>query len=112
MLAEVVDAVIGVDTHRDTHEVELAAPTGAVLARIQIVNDSKGFARLLEWIVEHAPGPRVAAAVEGTRSYGVGVARALTAAGVQVIECEQPARKDRRGRGKSDAIDAHLAVLF
>jgi transposase len=36
----------------------------------------------------------------------------LTAAGVQVIECEQPARKDRRGRGKSDAIDAHLAVLF
>jgi transposase len=112
MLAEVVDAVIGVDTHRDTHEVELAAPTGAVLAQIQIVNDSTGFLRLLEWIAEHAPGPRLAAAVEGTRSYGVGVARALTAAGVQVIECEQPARKDRRARGKSDAIDAHLAVLF
>jgi transposase len=112
MLAEVVDAVIGVDTHRDTHEVELATPTGAVLAQTQIVNDSNGFVGLLEWIAEHAPGPRLAAAVEGTRSYGVGVARALTAAGVQVIECEQPARKDRRGRGKSDPIDAHLAVLF
>ena len=82
MLAEVVDAVVGVDTHRDTHEAELATPTGAVLARIQIANDTAGFTRLLEWIAEHAPGPRVVAAVEGTRSYGIGLARALTAAGV------------------------------
>jgi transposase len=28
-----------------------------------------------------------------------------------VLECEQPNRKARRGRGKSDPIDAHLAVL-
>jgi transposase len=28
-----------------------------------------------------------------------------------VIECEQPSRKQRRGKGKSDPIDAHLAVL-
>jgi transposase len=28
-----------------------------------------------------------------------------------VIECEQPTRKTRRGKGKSDPIDAHLAVL-
>jgi hypothetical protein len=28
-----------------------------------------------------------------------------------VIECEQPSRKQRRGTGKSDSIDAHLAVL-
>ena len=52
------------------------------------------------------------ASVEGTRSYGIAVTRALTAAGVTVIECEQPTRKARRGRGKSDAIDAHLAALF
>ncbi len=26
MLAELIDAVVGVDTHRDTHEVELAPP--------------------------------------------------------------------------------------
>jgi transposase len=111
-LGEVVDAVLGVDTHRDTHEVELAAPTGALLGRVQVSNDDAGFTRLLGWIAEHAPGPRMVAAVEGTRSYGIGVTRALSAAGVQVIECEQPARRDRRGRGKSDAIDAHLAVLF
>jgi transposase len=29
-----------------------------------------------------------------------------------VIEAEQPDRKTRRGRGKSDPIDAHLAVTF
>src|SRR5664279_865155 len=112
MLAEVVDAVVGVDTHRDVHEAELAAPSGAVIAQLQVANSSAGFAQLLAWIGEHAPGPRVVVAVEGTRSYGIGLTRALTAAGLQVIECEQPARKDRRGRGKSDAIDAHLAVLF
>jgi transposase len=112
MLAEVVDAVVGVDTHRDSHVAELAGPTGAVIACIQVDNDTAGFARLIGWIAEHAPGPEIVAAVEGTRSYGIGLTRALTAAGLQVLECEQPARKDRRGRGKSDAIDAHLAVLF
>ncbi len=35
MLGEVVDAVVGVDTHRDVHEAELAAPTSgsAVMRR-------------------------------------------------------------------------------
>jgi transposase len=28
-----------------------------------------------------------------------------------VIECEQPTRTMRQGKGKSDPIDAHLAVL-
>ena len=32
-------------------------------------------------------------------------------AGLLVLECEQPSRKQRRGKGKSDPIDAHLAVL-
>jgi hypothetical protein len=31
MLAELIDAVVGVDTHRDTHEVELALPTGTAI---------------------------------------------------------------------------------
>lgn len=111
MLAELVDAVIGVDTHRDTHEVEIALPTGTPIATITISNDSAGFAALLGWIFDHAPGPRLAVSIEGTRSYGVGLARAVAAAGLVVVECEQPHRKVRRGKGKSDPIDAHLAVL-
>ncbi len=111
MLAEVVDAVIGVDTHRDTHQVEIALPTGTPIATVTISNDSAGFAALLGWIFDHAPGPRLVVSIEGTRSYGVGLARAVAAAGLMVLECEQPHRKDRRGKGKSDPIDAHLAVL-
>ena len=111
MLAEVVDAVIGIDTHRDNHEVEIADPAGKPIAMMRIGNDSAGFARLLAAIAQVAPGPRVAVSIEGSRSYGIGLARALAGAGLLVIECEQPGRKQRRGKGKSDPIDAHLAVL-
>jgi len=111
MLAELVDAVVGVDTHRDFHEVEIALPTGAPIAVCSISNDTTGYAEMLAWIVEHTPGPRLVVSIEGSRSYGLGVARAVSAAGLTVIECEQPARKVRRGKGKSDSIDAHLAVL-
>jgi transposase len=47
---------------------------------------------------------------EGTRSYGIGLARVLQAAGLTVVEIERPRRGERR-RGKSDPIDAHLAAL-
>jgi transposase len=110
-LAERVDAVVGIDTHRDTHEAEIADATGTPIATVQIDNDSAGFVALLAWIAEYTPGPRIAVSVEGTRSYGVGVARTLAAAGLLVLECEQPNRRQRRGKGKSDPIDAHLAVL-
>jgi transposase len=112
ILAEVIDAVIGVDTHRDTHRMELASPTGAVIAVTNITNDSRGFAQFLEWVFQHAPGPRLAVVIEGTRSYGVGLARTAATAGLAVIEAQQPSRAARRGRGKSDPIDAHLAALY
>ena len=111
MLADLVDAVVGVDTHCDTHEVEIALPTGRSIATTSISNDTTGYAQLLAWILDHAPGPRMAIAIEGTRSYGIGLARAAAAAGLIVLESEQPTRTARRGRGKFDPIDAHLAVL-
>ena len=78
---------------------------------MRIGNDSAGFAQLMAAIATGVPGPRVAVSIEGSRSYGIGLARALAAAGLLVIEAEQPSRKQRRGKGKSDPIDAHLAVL-
>ena len=111
MLAETVDAVIGIDTHRDSHEVEIADAAGKPIATMRIGNDSAGFTQLLAAIAKVVPGPRVAVRIEGSRSYGIGLARALGAAGLLVIECEQPSRRQRRGKGKSDPIDAHLAVL-
>jgi transposase len=111
MLAETVDAVIGTGTHRDSHEVEIADTAGKPIATMRIGNDSAGFTQLLAAIAKVVPGSRVAVCIEGSRSYGIGLARALGAAGLLVIECEQPSRRQRRGKGKSDPIDAHLAVL-
>jgi transposase len=110
MLAETVDAVIGTGTHRDTHEVEIADPAGKPITVMRIGNGSAGFAQLLAAIAAVTPGLRVAVCIEGSRSYGIGLARAL-AAGLLVLECEQPSRRQRRGKGKSDPAGAHLAVL-
>jgi transposase len=74
-------------------------------------NDSAGFGQLLAKAAGGAPGPRIVACIEGGRSYGIGLARALTESGLLVIECEQPSRAQRRGKGKSGPIGAHLAVL-
>jgi hypothetical protein len=73
--------------------VEIALPTGIAIGTRKISNDDSGFAELLAWIVEVAPGPRVVVSIEGTRSYGVGLARAVAAAGLTVVECEQPNRQ-------------------
>ena len=62
-------------------------------------------------MVKHAPGPRLVISIEGTRSYGAGLARAAATAGLVVIEAEQPTRKHRRGKDKSDRIDAPGGAL-
>ena len=89
----------GGDTHRDSHALDMAAPTGAKISTLEIVNDPSGYAEAVEWIAHHAPGPRVIVGVEGTRSYGVGLPRALQAAGPLVVEVERPRRADRRRGG-------------
>ncbi|MDQ2850587.1 MAG: hypothetical protein M3Y49_07605 [Actinomycetota bacterium] len=53
LVAEVVDAVTGGDTHKDTHALEMTAPTGATIATLVIDNYEAGFATALAWIVEH-----------------------------------------------------------
>ena len=78
---------------------------------MRIDNDEAGFAAAAAWVTAHAPGARVIVGLEGTRSYGIGLARALQAAGLLVVEVERPKRHQRRGRGKSDPIDAHLAAV-
>jgi transposase len=111
MVAEVVDAVVGGDTHKDSHALEMTAASGATIATVTVGNDAAGYAAAIDWIAGYAPGRRVIVGLEGTRSYGIGLARALTAAGLCVVEVERPKRAQRRGRGKSDPIDARLAAL-
>ena len=44
--------------------------------------------------------------VEGTGSYGVGLARFLRRKGIEVVEVNRPNRQARRNQGKSDPLDA------
>jgi hypothetical protein len=58
MLAGRVDAVIGVDTHCDTHTAALLDPNGGALATTVASTDQAGYAQLLAWVLAHAPGRR------------------------------------------------------
>jgi transposase len=109
MVSEVVDAVVGGDTHRDTHTLEMVTPVGVTITTLTIDNDDAGFAAALAWIAEHSPGPRLIVGLEGTRSFGIGLARMLASAGLTVVEVERSLRAKRR-RGKSDPIDARRAA--
>src|SRR5215210_6484872 len=104
MLADAVDAVVGIDTHRDTHTAQILDTGGRTLGEVTVANTDAGFAELLGWLAARQPGPRLVVAVEGSRSYGIGLTRFLDRAGLRVVEVEQPKRTDRR-RGKSDPID-------
>lgn len=113
IVADVASVVVGADTHRDTHSLEIVTSTGATVARTEIANTTTGFADALAWITAHAPEQdpaSIVAGIEGSRSYGIGLARALTAAGYRVGEISRIRRADPR-RGKSDRIDAHTIAV-
>lgn len=110
-VADSFDVVIGVDTHADTHSYVVCTPSGGVISQTTLPTTPAGLIDALSLASDHVDAPgRAAFAVEGTRSYGIGLARAAQAGGHVVIEVEQPERKHRRGRGKSDPIDARLAA--
>ena len=108
-LAGAIDGVIGVDTHRDTQTAALVRPTGASIGSTVISTDPAGFAQLLNFVLVHAPGPRLVWAVEGSRSYGLGLVRFLQRHDQRVVEVDHPRRPARR-RGKSDQLDAVQAA--
>ena len=99
MLAELVDAVVGIDTHRDTHEAEIAHPTGMPIATCQVSNDSTGYAELLAWILDHTPGPRLAVSIEGSRSYGLPLARASPPPACSSSSASNPTARPAAARG-------------
>jgi transposase len=110
MLADSADAVIGVDTHADTHTACLVDPLGRQLAVVTVPADPAGYRRLLAWALRNAPGPQLAWSVEGTRSHGLGLTRYLHGQGQLVTEAGRPQRASRRPGGKSDPVDAARAA--
>ena len=106
MLADELDYVLGVDTHRDEHVLAVVtAPAGAIVAGRAAPTNAHGYRALLRVADHHAPGRR-AWAIEGTGSYGAGLRRYLHARGESVLEVSRIPRGERRLRGKDDRLDA------
>ena len=98
----------GVDTHADTHAAAVIDAAGRLLAHREFAATPAGYTQLADWLAAHGQIQRVG--VEGTGVYGAGLARHLTAAGIELVEVDRPDRKTRRFAGKSDPIDAEAAA--
>ena len=67
-----------------------------------------GYGELERW--SRSLGEIHAFGIEGTGSYGAGVARFLTSRGYTVVEVNRPDRSTRYRKGKSDPTDAEMAA--
>jgi transposase len=106
MLADELDYVLGVDTHRDEHVLAVVTvPAGTPVAGMAAPANARGYRELMRVAARYAPGRRVWA-IEGTGSYGAGLARYLAGLGETVLEVGRTPRTERRLRGKDDALDA------
>src|SRR5215216_4830738 len=103
-----VSVTLGVDTHKDAHVAVALDGLGRHLGGLSVPATTAGYKRLLGWArgfgtIEHA-------GVEGTGSFGAGLARFLQAEGIEVFEVIRPRRRDQYRSGKSDPIDAEAAA--
>src|SRR4051794_18722377 len=108
-LRDVVDVVIGVDTHVHTHSAAVIdTATGGVLDEITVEATPEGYAELMD-LANGFPMLR-AWAIEGTGGHGAGLCRHLLASSEIVIELDRPKRPARRNGAKSDPLDAIRAA--
>jgi transposase len=94
----------GVDTHLDVHVAAALDQMGALLGSEPFETTPAGYKLLLEWLGGFGEVTKIG--VEGTGSYGAGLARFLRRRGVDVVEVNRQNRAERRRSGKSDPLDA------
>ena len=103
-----VPVVVGVDTHQDEHVAVAIDQQGVRLAERHTPATSYGYGELERW--SRNMGEVRAFGIEGTGSYGAGLARFLVARGYPVVEVNRPDRSTRYRKGKSDPTDAEMAA--
>ena len=103
-----VELVVGVDTHQDEHVAVAIDRQGVRLGELHTVATTHGYEELERW--SRGLGEIHAFGIEGTGSYGAGVARFLTSRGYKVVEVNRPDRSSRYRKGKSDPTDAEMAA--
>src|SRR5262245_5430811 len=110
-LRELVSHVVGVDTHKDSHSAAVVeAATAGVVDRVTVHVNRDGYDALVDLADQHCQPDQRVWAVEGTGSYGAGLAEFLAGRGEWVIEVDRPTRPARRDGAKSDDLDAVRAA--
>ena len=100
--------VVGVDTHKHIHVAVALDELGGRIEARSFAADRSGYEQLIDWA--SSLGREVMFGVEGTGSYGAGLASAIRRRSIGVLEVLRTDRRDRRLRGKSDTIDAENAA--
>jgi transposase len=99
---------VGVDTHKRVHVAVAITAVGARLASRSVSADRAGYTELVTWA--RTLGTIAAFGIEGTGSYGVGLASFVRRHAIRVVEVSHCDRRKRRNNGKSDTIDAEVAA--
>ncbi len=102
------EVIIGVDTHKDQHVAVAIDGRGVRLGEKYVPATTCGYEKLERW--SRNLGAIHSFGIEGTGSYGAGVARFMTGLGYVVIEVNRPDRSVRYRKGKSDPTDAEMAA--
>jgi transposase len=102
------EVVLGVDTHRDQHTAAVVSVAGVLRGCRQFPATGQGYRDLLCWA--RGLGVVRRAGVECTGSYGMSLSRLLQGERVSVLEVNQPDKRARRHRGKTDEVDAEAAA--
>jgi transposase len=104
----VEEVVLGVDTHLETHTAVVIDLLGRQVDCQTFATTKNGVRALIAWARRRGTVHR--AGVEGTGSYGAGLARHLRLEGIEVFEVTRPKRSRARHRGKNDHQDALAAA--
>src|SRR5215213_1325696 len=102
------EIIIGIDTHKEAHAAVAINGLGARLGAMNLPASSRGYHEMETWA--RSFGPVRAFGIEGTGSYGAGLARFLQGRGHSVIEVNRPNRQIRHQQGKTDPLDAENAA--
>jgi len=108
ILKEPPRVVVGVDSHKNTHQAAVLDMNGALLGNEQFPASSAGYKELEAWLATLGEIDRVG--IECTGSYAAGLTRFLRERDVPVIEVNATHRAVRARRGKDDPIDAEMAA--
>ena len=103
-----VQVIMGVNTHQDQHVAVAIDQQGVRLVERYASATSYGYRDLEQWSIKL--GELRAFGIEGTSSYGAGLARSLAGRGFTIVGVNRPDWSTRCRKGKSGSTDAETAA--